>query len=62
MAKPEPSIFETPDPDAEERSLLEGEADVAAGRVIPHEEVAKWLATWGTPEEGPPPASWGMDD
>ncbi|WP_294336351.1 antitoxin [uncultured Sphingomonas sp.] len=32
--------------------------DVAAGRVIPHEEVAKWLATWGTPNETPMPTEW----
>jgi predicted transcriptional regulator len=62
MAKPEPSIFDHSDSDAEERALLEAEADVAAGRVVPHEEVAKWLMTWGTPEEGPPPSSWGLDD
>lgn len=34
------------------------EADIAAGRGVPHEEVVKWLKTWGTPEEGPPPAEW----
>lgn len=62
MASPEPSIFHASDPDAEERGLREAEADVAAGRIVPHDEVAKWLLTWGTPDEGPPPASWGLDD
>ncbi|GLK50287.1 antitoxin RelB2 [Brevundimonas intermedia] len=62
MARPEPSIFNPPDAEADERSLAEAEADFAAGRVVPHEEVSKWLLTWGTPEEGPPPASWGLDD
>ena len=33
-------------------------ASVAAGHVVSHEEVAKWLRTWGTPEEGPPPREW----
>ena len=33
----------------------EAEADVAAGRVVPHEEVAKWLLSWGTADELPCP-------
>jgi predicted transcriptional regulator len=44
--------------DEEEAALLQAEADADAGRVVPHSEVAKWLKTWGTPEEGPPPKSW----
>jgi len=44
--------------DEDEAALLEAEADADAGRVVPHSEVAKWLKTWGTPEEGPPPKSW----
>jgi predicted transcriptional regulator len=58
MAKPEASLFDEPDLDADEQAMLEGEADADAGRVVPHEKVAKWLATWGTPEAGPPPKSW----
>jgi len=58
MSELEDSIFDTVDEEALERATLEGEADADAGRVIPHEEVARWLATWGTPEEGPPPAEW----
>lgn len=46
-----PPIFET-DEDAE------GMADIAAGRVVPHKEVAAWLDTWGTPDEKPAPARW----
>jgi len=61
MGSPERSIFELDD-EEDERRMAEGEADIAAGRVIPHEEVRKWLLTWGTPEEGPPPAEWGLDD
>lgn len=45
------------DADYDERSAA-ADADVAAGRVVPHEEVAKWLATWGTPDETPMPKSW----
>jgi predicted transcriptional regulator len=33
-------------------------ASVAAGRFIPHEEVAKWLKTWGTPDFKPMPREW----
>lgn len=42
----------------EEAALLEAEADADAGRVVPHAEVAKWLKTWGTPDEKPMPEAW----
>ena len=58
MAKPETSIFEEIDDALDEARLAEAEADIAAGRVMPHEEVSKWLLTWGTPDEGPLPAHW----
>ena len=32
-----------------------GLADAEAGRVVPHEEVARWLDSWGKPNELPPP-------
>ena len=54
---PEPSIFEI-DEEAEAAADAEGLADIAAGRVVPHEEVAAWLNTWGTPDEKPAPATW----
>ncbi len=54
--KTEPSIFD--DIEAEAAADAEGLADIAAGRVIPHEEVAAWLETWGTPDEKLPPDSW----
>ncbi|WP_304164924.1 antitoxin [Phenylobacterium aquaticum] len=56
--KPEPSLFDEIDAEADERAMLEGEADADAGRVVPHEEVAAWLKTWGTPDERPAPAHW----
>ncbi|HRD27121.1 MAG TPA: antitoxin [Caulobacter sp.] len=55
-----PGFEEAPaefDADYDERSAA-ADADVAAGRVVPHEEVAKWLRTWGTPDEKPLPRSW----
>lgn len=59
-----PSLFDVdiepapPLTDEEEAALLKAEADADTGRVVPHSEVVKWLKTWGTPEEGPPPKSW----
>jgi predicted transcriptional regulator len=58
MAKAEPSLFDEADDAADDAAAREGKADADAGRVVPHEEVAKWLATWGTPEEQPAPKSW----
>ena len=56
--KRERSIFDDIDSAADEAAMLRGEADIAAGRVVPHEEVAKWLRTWGTPDEKPMPPEW----
>jgi len=59
--KPEPSIFDQvleADPEADDIALAEAEADIRAGRVVPHAEVADWLKSWGTAEEAPPPAPW----
>lgn len=35
--------------------IREGLADAEAGRVVSHEEVARWLDSWGTEDELPPP-------
>jgi predicted transcriptional regulator len=35
--------------------IREGLADAEAGRVVSHEEVARWLDSWGTANELPPP-------
>ena len=56
--KPEPSLFDQVDDEADERAMSDGEAAADAGRVVPHEEVAAWLKTWGTPDEAPAPAKW----
>lgn len=53
---PEPrSIFDAPDDEVEERALREAEADLAAARVISYERVRRWLLSWGTRKELPPP-------
>jgi predicted transcriptional regulator len=55
MATKPKTIFDEIDEDAEARAIAEAEADVAAGRVVPHDEVVKWLRSWGTPDELPCP-------
>jgi predicted transcriptional regulator len=54
MAKPKP-VFDEIDQEAEAQAIAEAEADVEAGRVVPHEDVVKWLESWGTPDELPCP-------
>jgi predicted transcriptional regulator len=55
MSKPESSIFDEPDDEADELATMRGEADADAGRVVSHEAVGRWLKSWGTPNELPPP-------
>ncbi len=62
MSDPKPPGFEEApatvfDDDYDEHSAA-ADADVAAGRVVPHAEVRKWLLTWGTPDEKPIPKEW----
>lgn len=56
--KPEPSLFDEPDDESETAAVAEGLADIEAGRVVPHEEVKRWLDTWGKPGERPAPTKW----
>jgi len=50
------SIFdEEEDPETAARLDAEAEADIAAGRVVPHEKVVEWLRSWGTANELPCP-------
>ncbi len=57
-ADDEPSIFDIVDPEHDARVEAEADADIAAGRLIPFEEIAPWLKTWGTPDYYEPPAAW----
>ena len=36
-------------------AVEEGLADIKAGRTIPYEKVRRWLLSWGTDNELPPP-------
>ena len=50
------SLFNLPpDTDAEARLDAEAEADIAAGRVVPHERVREWLIRLAKCERVPPP-------
>lgn len=53
---PAPGIRSIEDADPEEDARLD--ADIAAGRGIPHELVRAWLLTWGTSEYKPMPREW----
>jgi predicted transcriptional regulator len=57
MTEPKSAIdFENSD--ALEAQLdAEAEADIEAGRVVPHEKVVAWLQSWGTADELPCPKS-----
>ncbi len=53
---PDPeTAFDLVDDEVEERALAEAEAAVAAGRVISHDAMKRWLQSWGTANELPPP-------
>jgi hypothetical protein len=56
MAKTDKSIFDMK-PDAAHEAALdaEAEADIRAGRVVPHEVVREWLAKLARGERTPPP-------
>jgi predicted transcriptional regulator len=57
MADPEvKSIFDTPLDEAEEARLdAQAEAEIDAGKGIPHAKVRAWLESWGKPNELPCP-------
>jgi predicted transcriptional regulator len=56
MTKPAKSKPSRNDEDAEFLAAVqEGIADADAGRMIPYEKVRRWLLSWGTENELPPP-------
>ena len=44
----EKSLFDSLDPQAEAAADARAEADVAAGRLIGHDAVRRWIASWGS--------------
>jgi predicted transcriptional regulator len=55
MAIPQPSIFDEVDEVAEAAADARAEADFAAGRVVSHEAVSRWLLSWGAADPLPRP-------
>jgi predicted transcriptional regulator len=55
VSMPDTEQFED---DEDAAADAEAEAELDAGLGIPHEEVAEWLKTWGTPKEKPAPDAW----
>jgi len=55
--KIEPSLFDDIDDEVEAAADARAESDVAAGRLISHEAVSLWLASWaqGAPAPKPKP-------
>jgi predicted transcriptional regulator len=54
MAEPKPNLFD----ELEDEAELAADADLEAGRVVPHERVREWLKSLGTPNQLPTPYSW----
>ncbi len=51
-----PLVFTSPQQEAAFRAAVrEGIASADAGRLIPWEDVRRWMLSWGTPNELPPP-------
>lgn len=53
--KAKPPVFETADPEAEAAADARADADVLAGRLISHDAVRRWLASWGSAKPAPRP-------
>jgi predicted transcriptional regulator len=49
------SIFEQIDPDEEAAAIAEAEAELDAGKGVPHEKVREWLLKLARGEITPPP-------
>jgi predicted transcriptional regulator len=56
MAKFEPNSAHQPDDDAAFLAAIEAaRVSLDAGRSVPYEDVRRWLLSWGTDKELPPP-------
>lgn len=49
--RPDRSLFDTADDEAEQRA----EASVQAGRLVSHDAVKRWLGSWGSAKRLPRP-------
>ena len=56
MVLPVPTLPPEPNDDAAFLAAVEaGRASLDAGRSVPHEDVRRWLLSWGADNELPPP-------
>ena len=53
VMRTEKGLFDSPEADA--RSEARADADAEAGRVVSHNAVRRWLASWGTAQRVPRP-------
>ena len=53
--KPERSLFDAADPNAEAEADARADADAEAGRLISHDAVRRWLSSWGMARTNPRP-------
>ena len=51
------SVFDQVDPDIEARAIAEAEAEIDAGKGVPHEKVREWLLKLAEGEVLPPPCA-----
>jgi hypothetical protein len=56
MPMPKSQINDDAEREAKRRAIAEARADAAAGRVISHADMSKWLDSWGSPDELPQPS------
>ncbi len=54
----EPGLFDELDEAEEDAAIARAQADYAAGRVVPHEEVVVWLESLLTDNPQPRPKPW----
>ena len=56
MAEPA-SIFDVIDEDAEAKAIAQAEAEINAGKGVPHSRVREWLLKLAKGEVSPPPSA-----
>jgi predicted transcriptional regulator len=55
MATPKPASPPNEDDRAFMQAVEDGRRSLDAGRSLPYEKVRRWLLSWGTDKEVPPP-------
>ncbi len=58
MPKSDPVCTDDAEREAKRRAIAAARADAAAGRLISNAAMGRWLDSWGTSDELPPPSTW----